>query len=265
MKVLGIVGPPDAAASELADRLGERLGQHGTTAIVIDEGEHTSGGDRGSGASVTYRIGDKNWTATGSNKSLQSVLDDLAPECDYAILQGFPEADVAQVAIGGATTGGGVISTASNADAVDLDEVIESLRTIDPYETLESLVTRIKRSENADRAGAIATFTGRVRAKDTDDDDPTEYLEFEKYESVAADRMARIEDELGDREGVQDVILHHRTGRIEYGEDIVFVVVLAGHRREAFQTVEAGINRLKEEVPIFKREVTVKDEFWVHE
>jgi molybdopterin synthase catalytic subunit len=61
------------------------------------------------------------------------------------------------------------------------------------------------------------------------------------------------------------VLLHHRTGVIEYGEDIVFVVVLAGHRGEAFETVADGIDRLKAEVPIFKREVTVDEEFWVHD
>jgi molybdopterin synthase catalytic subunit len=52
---------------------------------------------------------------------------------------------------------------------------------------------------------------------------------------------------------------------VEAGEDIVFVVVLAGHREEAFKTVSEGINRLKAEVPLFKKEVTVEDSFWVHE
>jgi molybdopterin synthase catalytic subunit len=58
--------------------------------------------------------------------------------------------------------------------------------------------------------------------------------------------------------------MHHRTGVIEAGEDIVFVVVLAGHRREAFRAVEDGIDRLKDEVPIFKKETTEAEEFWVH-
>jgi molybdopterin synthase catalytic subunit len=52
---------------------------------------------------------------------------------------------------------------------------------------------------------------------------------------------------------------------IEAGEDIVFVVVLAGHRREAFRAVEDGIDRLKDEVPIFKKEATEAEEFWVHQ
>jgi len=77
--------------------------------------------------------------------------------------------------------------------------------------------------------------------------------------------MEKIESELAAREGVFSVTMHHRVGRIEDGEDIVFVVVLAGHRTEAFRTVEDGINRLKDEVPIFKKEVTTDEEFWVHD
>ncbi|MFC6724850.1 molybdopterin synthase, partial [Halobium palmae] len=114
-------------------------------------------------------------------------------------------------------------------------------------------------------AGAIATFTGRVRAKDGDDDPRTTALEFETYEGVADDRMDAIRADLTDREGVEEVLLHHRTGVVPDGEDIVFVVVLAGHREEAFRAVEDGINRLKDEVPIFKKETTVEDEFWVHD
>ena len=62
-----------------------------------------------------------------------------------------------------------------------------------------------------------------------------------------------------------EVLLHHRVGRMNDGEDIVFVVVLAGHRKEAFRTVEDGIDRLKDEVPIFKKETTTDEEFWLHE
>jgi molybdopterin synthase catalytic subunit len=65
--------------------------------------------------------------------------------------------------------------------------------------------------------------------------------------------------------GVHAVRLHHRTGVVEAGEDIVFVVVLAGHRAEAFRAVEDGIDRLKDEVPLFKKEVTVEDTYWAHE
>jgi molybdopterin synthase catalytic subunit len=77
--------------------------------------------------------------------------------------------------------------------------------------------------------------------------------------------MATIAAELEEREGVFEVLFHHRTGVVADGEDIVFVVVLAGHRREAFRTVEDGIDRLKDEVPLFKKETTEAEEFWVHD
>jgi len=123
----------------------------------------------------------------------------------------------------------------------------------------------VKASPRADRSGAIATFTGRVRARDAKDDAPTEYLEFEMYDGVAQRTMRTIESELQERDGVLEVAMHHRQGVIPDGEDIVFVVVLAGHREEAFETVRDGINRLKDEVPIFKKEVTAEETFWVHE
>lgn len=140
-----------------------------------------------------------------------------------------------------------------------------ALETVDAYETLESLVARVKQSPSAELAGAIATFTGRVREKEDPEDETTEYLEFERYDEPAAGAMAEIEADLESREGVLEVCLYHKTDVVEAGEDIVYVVVLAGHRGEDFAAVEDGINRLKDEAPLFKNEVTVSEEFWAHE
>jgi molybdopterin synthase catalytic subunit len=265
MKVLAIAGGTESGRSDLARRLADRLGAGGRVGLV-DAAVRKGIPDRPPEADLTYRLGDDgDWTATGTDLSLAEALDRLAVECDYAVVAGFPDADVAQVVLGGADHGGTALVEAPTADDVDLDEVVDAFRTVEPYETLESLVERAKRSPDAERAGAIATFTGRVRAKESEEDAPTTHLEFEKYEGVAEERMDAIQEELEEREGVHEVLAHHRTGVIEYGEDIVFVVVLAGHRTEAFETVEDGINRLKDEVPIFKKERTVDEQFWVHD
>jgi len=274
MKVLGVVGPSDSGKTTLVERLAERLADRGRVATVkhlthapdIDtEGKDTAR-HREAGATTTYGLtDDAGWFATGEDRTLDDTLDQLAPDYDYTIVEGFSDATVPQVVLGDRDHAGPELAAAPTPDEIDLDAVLDALAETEPRETLESLVERVKASPRAERAGAIGTFTGRVRAKDAPDDDPTEYLAFEKYEGVADDRMETIEAELEDREGVLDVVLHHRTGVIEYGEDIVFVVVLAGHRREAFRTVEDGIDRLKDEVPLFKKEVTVDDEFWVHE
>ncbi|MFB6166171.1 MAG: molybdopterin synthase [Haloarculaceae archaeon] len=274
MKVLGVVGPSDSGKTTLVERLAARLSERGRVATIkrcthapdVDTDGKDTARHRAAGAEATYALtDDAGWFATGADRTLEATLNDLAPRYDYVLIEGYSDADVPQVALGGRQHRGPELVAAPEADAVDVDAVLDELATTEPFETLGSLVARVKASPRAEQAGAIATFTGRVRAKETPDDEPTEYLEFEKYEGVADETMERLCADLEEREGVLEVVMHHRTGVIEYGEDIVFVVVLAGHRGEAFRTVSDGIDRLKEEVPLFKKEVTVDDEFWVHE
>lgn len=272
MYALGIVGPSDAGKTQLIERLAARLTERGRVATVKHLNESptidTAGTDtdrhREAGAAATYGIADDGWFATGDDRSLADTLDELAPRYEYVLVEGRADAAIPQVVLADRKHAGEAIATADVADDVDVADVIEALESTEPYVTLESLVRRAKASPHADRAGAIATFTGRVREKDSAEDTSTEFLEFETYEGIAAERLATIREELESREGVYEVLMHHRTGVIESGADIVFVVVLAGHRGEAFETVEDGIDRLKEEVPIFKKEVTTDEQFWVH-
>jgi molybdopterin synthase catalytic subunit len=263
MQVLGIVGP---GARTLCDRVAPHL--DGRVAVV--ERSDTGGGspdDSGSpdGVAAAYHINDDGvWSARGSDRGLDDILDDLAATHDHALLVGFAETTVPTVSLGDADHGRTVISADTEAD-IDTESVLDAVADADPHVTLETLVEQVKSSPRARRAGAIATFTGRVRAKDGEEDPRTLRLTFEKYEGVADDRFRTIESELMEREGIEEVVMFHRTGTLEAGEDIVFVVVLAGHRAEAFETVSDGIDRLKDEVPIFKRETTVEEDFWVHD
>ncbi|QCW03445.1 molybdopterin synthase [Natrinema pallidum] len=277
MHVLGVreAGADDGALESVVDRVVDRLAERGRVGVVrydatIADGTHarestTVGGD------VTYDLGvDGDWTASGTGMSVGDALESLATDCGYAVVVGVPSLQYPSIAVGSDAAaereaGETVIAAVDGPADLDLDALVPALESAEPYRSLASLVARVKRSPRADRAGAIATFTGRVRAKDSADDAPTQYLEFEKYEGVADERMAALETDLETRDGVFEVELYHRTGIVEDGEDIVFVVVLAGHREEAFRTVEDGINRLKDEVPLFKKEVTVEDEFWVHD
>ncbi|MBX0293361.1 molybdopterin synthase [Haloarcula nitratireducens] len=285
MHVLRVVGPSDAGKTTLVERLTERLAEEGRVATVkhidCDPDVDTEGKDtarhRAAGAEETYGVtSDGSWFATGGERSLPDLLDGFAPEYDYALVEGYGDAALPTVVLGGEggdeadhdderEYAGEILQRAPDADSADVEAVLDALGDAEPYETLESLVRRAKRSPDAEFSGAIATFTGRVRARDGPEDAATEFLEFEKYDGVAEEKMATISEELEAREGVYDVLLHHRTGVVEAGEDIVFVVVLAGHRAAAFETVEDGIDRLKAEVPLFKKEVTVDGEFWAHQ
>jgi molybdopterin synthase catalytic subunit len=262
MRTLGICGP---GAERVADRLGDRLSENPGDVAVVRDGGETDGGVTAGRTRTEYALGPDGWSGSGTGFGLAELLERLARDHEYALVVDAPGADLPTVVLGDVDPTGEVVFRATGPDEVDLDDAVDAVRTREPYETLESLVARVKASPRADRGGAIATFTGRVRARDGEDDTPTEYLEFEKYEGVADERMRTIETELEARDGVLDVLLHHRTGVVADGEDIVFVVVLAGHREEAFRTVEDGIDRLKAEVPLFKKEVTTEETFWVHE
>ncbi|MEZ3144626.1 molybdopterin synthase [Halobaculum sp. MBLA0143] len=254
MQTLSVVGAePDLAA--VAERLDGR-----TATVVAGEVPAPETG------AVTVTLspdGDRQTRAT--DDSFSAVLDRLAPEYDHALVAGFSRLRLPTVVVGDREVPGRVVRRVEAAGELSAAELAETVRSVEPYVTLASLVARAKDAEGTDRSGALATFTGRVRAKDGPDDDRTTHLAFERYDEVAERRLAEIEAELAARDGVFGVWTHHRVGVIPDGEDIVFVVVLAGHREEAFETVSDGIDRLKSEVPIFKKETTVSDEFWTHE
>ncbi|APE96455.1 molybdopterin synthase [Halodesulfurarchaeum formicicum] len=256
MYPLGIVTGPETSPDSVLEPVLDRLEAEGSVGVVRP-GDPTA-------ERTVYEVGEDGWAAQGEGLDAESALSTVATAHDYGLLVDFPDAAVPQIAVGAVDIEEPAM-VAESPQALDLDAVVSTAEAGEPIETLDSLIARVKASPKAELSGAIATFTGRVRAKEDPDDDPTESLTFEKYEGVAETRMAEIEAELTDRDGVYEVAMHHRVGRIERGEDIVFVVVLAGHRDQAFEAVEAGINRIKDEVPIFKKETTVAEEFWVHE
>jgi len=274
MKPVSIVGPSDAGKTTLVEALSARLSDRGPVATVkhlqcapdIDTDGKDTARHRSAGAAETYGITDDGeWFATGADRSLTDVLDDLAPDYDYVLIEGYSDIDLPAIELGGRDHAGETLLEAPEADAVDLDAAVAAIEGVEPYETLDALIAQALDSDLAEFAGAIATFTGRVRTREAPDDPRTEYLAYERYDEVAAERIAAIRESLTDRDGVFEVLIHHRTGVVEAGEDAVYVVVLAGHRAEAFRAVEDAIDRVKQEVPLFKKEVTVEDDFWAHE
>ena len=91
----------------------------------------------------------------------------------------------------------------------------------------------------------------------------TRYLEYECYESMALQQMARIGREIAAAFDIGRIGFVHRLGRLEIGEASVVVVATAPHRGPAFEAALSGINRLKKEVPIWKKEFFVDGAVWV--
>jgi molybdopterin synthase catalytic subunit len=274
MKTVCVVGDTDSGKTTLIERLVPALGERGRVATVKsmntdvevdEEGKDTyrhseAGAERVVGVTPRSRF---DFSDTDDKQAeVDAALDDLVDAgYDYAVVEGFAESPLPKIATDDTDAPNVVLSNATEATTERLVEVIES---VEGRETLGSLVRRVKETEDSPRAGAVATFTGRVRAENLEEARTTR-LEYEKYEDVADERMDTIRKDLESREGVYRVVMYHETGVVEAEEDAVHVVVLAGHRQEAFRAVEDGIDRLKDEVPIFKKEVTEDGEFWVHD
>ena len=111
--------------------------------------------------------------------------------------------------------------------------------------------------------GAVVTFLGTVR--DLTDGRVTTALDYEAYPGMAEKRLAEIEADTRGRWPVGDIALVHRLGRLAVGDVSVAVAVSCPHRADAFAACRHAIDRLKELVPIWKKENWVDGRTeWVH-
>jgi molybdopterin synthase catalytic subunit/molybdopterin converting factor small subunit len=113
----------------------------------------------------------------------------------------------------------------------------------------------------SERAGAIATFVGTTRVESRGR--TVLYLDYEAYEEMAEQVMAAIAAELSGRYELCEIAIHHRTGRVEVGEPSVVIAVSAPHRQDALAACKDAIDTLKEQVPIWKKEVYEGGEEWI--
>jgi MoaE-MoaD fusion protein len=128
--------------------------------------------------------------------------------------------------------------------------------------TDEPLSLETVAAEVADeRAGAVATFTGTVRRQSRGRE--VTRLEYEAYAEMAEDVMAGIARDLEASYDLCSVAIHHRVGRLEVGEASVVVAVSAPHRQDALAACKDAIDRLKETVPLWKKELYEGGEEWV--
>ena len=101
--------------------------------------------------------------------------------------------------------------------------------------------------------GAVVTFLGTVR--DITGDEVTIALEYEAYPPMAERKMSEIIDELRARWRIGDAAIIHRLGRLKVGEISVGIAVSSPNRAAAFAACQHAIDRLKEVVPIWKKEL----------
>ena len=140
--------------------------------------------------------------------------------------------------------------------SLNFEQHFESLATAPEWITLGALVRAVRAHPDIHKAGAILTFTGVVRGEAL-------ALEFDIYEGEAQQRISSIAHDLTTIEGIVDAKIYHKSGRVNRGEDIVYIVVAAAHRQEGFKALRDAIERIKKEVPIWKKELTERGDKWV--
>jgi molybdopterin synthase catalytic subunit len=111
-----------------------------------------------------------------------------------------------------------------------------------------ALTEKVRRNN----CGGVVTFLGTVR--EMTEGKQTVALDYEGYAPMAEKKMAEIEREVRERWPVGDIAMVHRLGRLELGEVSVAIAVSCPHRDQAFDACRHAIDRVKEIVPIWKKE-----------
>jgi molybdopterin synthase catalytic subunit/molybdopterin converting factor small subunit len=128
-----------------------------------------------------------------------------------------------------------------SADGLSLDAVVDEVRS--------------------EHAGAIATFVGTTRVESRGR--TVEHLDYEAYAGMAEKVMAEIAASLKQRYDLCEIAIHHRTGRVEIGDASVVIAVSAPHRQDALAACRDAIDTLKQQVPLWKKEVYEGGEEWI--
>ena len=112
----------------------------------------------------------------------------------------------------------------------------------------------------AAKDGAVVIFEGFVRNHSRGR--ATLFLEYEAYEPMAIRKMEELGAEAKQKFAIDGIGMIHRLGRLEIGETSVAIVVTAEHRRAAFEACQYAIDRLKQIVPIWKKEFFADGAIW---
>jgi molybdopterin synthase catalytic subunit len=270
MRIISVVGYKKTGKTTLVEQLIISLKRYGSVGTVKHMQEHsvnTPNTDTWkhiqAGADVVVGVSKSELVKFSHDNNLTRALDELADAgMDFGVVEGFKESTLPKIALGDVEATN-IVKRFDKRDQRDIDEVVNIILNQPEYHTLGSLVQKIRKTKDIEKAGAIGTFTGIVRTltKDTS----TEFLEFEAHGGLAGQKMNEICEDLKKKEGIVEVMMHHRIGIIRKGEDIVYIVVAAAHREQLFPVLREAIERLKAEVPIWKKEHTLKGEWWVHD
>ena len=208
----------------------------GTGRVVVEVDGGVSLGDAVDGALAMVGAG------VGLPSNVMLARNGVYVDRSVEVFDGDEVAVIPPVS-GGADGDDGSARVWVTGDAIDGDEVV--------------------RLVGSDRDGAVVVFHGITR--DHNEGRKVLWLEYEAYSPMAEDMMTQIIGEMRDQWEIGEVAVCHRTGRVDIGETSMVLAVSAAHRRPAFESALYFIDRLKEVVPIWKKEYFEGGEVWIGE
>tara|TARA_B100000686_G_scaffold317397_1_gene366128 strand:- start:214 stop:849 length:636 start_codon:yes stop_codon:yes gene_type:complete len=121
----------------------------------------------------------------------------------------------------------------------------------------EAITAKVRDSSN----GAVVTFLGTTRGNTGERQ--VNYLEYEAYDSMAEKKLAEIILEIRNDWNIEDIAIAHRLGRLDIGDISLVVAIASPHRKDAFEAIQYCVDRIKEIVPIWKKEYFQGGEVWI--
>ncbi len=127
------------------------------------------------------------------------------------------------------------------------------------YEILdpEKITAKVRRDTN----GAVVTFLGTTR--DNFEGKTVLTLEYEAFDEMAVKKLEEVRQEMMAEFGLEQLAISHRIGTVGIGEISLVVAVGSPHRKEGFHACHKTVDRIKEVVPIWKKEVYQDGSRWV--
>lgn len=244
MRVLGVAGPSDSGKTTAVAALTARLRERGSVATVkhlthepdVDTAGKDTDRHRAAGATHTVGITEEGgWFATGDDRTLGMVLDDLAPHVDYVLVEGFSGRHLPTVVLGGHETAPPVVAEASCADRLDYERVLDRIETISPTETPRSLAATVR---GAVDEPSIPIATGETPV-------PTECVADEPAAPLTA-HASSVEDSIRTDDSVRAVRVHHRRPVGPTARASVCVAVAADTSRLAAEAVADALERVED-------------------
>jgi molybdopterin synthase catalytic subunit len=131
------------------------------------------------------------------------------------------------------------------------------------FDSWQELSAYRKAYRESGQHGACATFVGTMRGENEGDQVLEMYLEH--YPGMTEKQLEEIVDESLRAHELMDVLLLHRMGTVQPGEDIVLVAVWSAHRKEAFAACREIMEALKSKAPFWKKETLRDGDRWVEQ